>query len=140
MALDNYLRYRAEVTIPERHRRVLNDVGENGRRRFMIEYVAECAKARVHLISARAFPLTVRIERTLPITRRLDSENFWAALEAIQQDLAIALTQVDLCIERIRGQRTAGWEAPMPLIEPSAPTSAGPADDLSDNRTGTEPS
>jgi hypothetical protein len=51
--LDNYLRYRAELTIPERHRRALNDMGENGRRRFMIEYMAECAKARVPYFGTR---------------------------------------------------------------------------------------
>jgi hypothetical protein len=43
--LDNYLRYRTDVTVPERHRRALNDLGENGRARFMAEYMAECAKA-----------------------------------------------------------------------------------------------
>ena len=118
--LDNYLRYRAELTIPERHRRALNDMGENGRRRFMIEYMAECAKARVHLISARALPLTVKVERTVPITRRLDSEDLWAALEAIQQDLNIALTHVDLSIERIKAQTSLGRDAAVAVIESSA--------------------
>ena len=131
--LDNYLRYRAELTIPERHRRALNDMGENGRRRFMIEYMAECAKARVHLISARALPLTVKVERTVPITRRLDSEDLWAALEAIQQDLNIALTHVDLSIERIKAQRPLERDAPIPLIESSVSASLSGTEEAPDD-------
>jgi len=100
--LDNYLRYRTDVTILDRHRRVLNDLGENGRKRFMTEYTAECAKARVHVTSARALPFTVRLERILPITRHLDAGDLWAALEAMQQDVIIAVTQIDLCVDRIR--------------------------------------
>ena len=100
--LDNYLRYRTDLTILDRHRRALNDLGESGRRRFMLEYMAESARARVHVTSARALPLTVRIERTLPITRDLDGRDLWTALEAMQQDVVIAATHVDLCIERAR--------------------------------------
>lgn len=102
--LDNYLRYRTEVTVLERHRRALNDLGENGRRRFMTEYTAECAKARVQ-ISARALPLTVKIERTLPITRQLNAHDLWAGLEAMLQDVVIAVTHIDLCLERVREPR-----------------------------------
>jgi hypothetical protein len=100
--LDNSLRYRTDVTIPERHRRTLNDIGESGRKRFIVEYLAECAKARAHVSSTRALPLTVRIERMLPITRDLNGEHLWATLEGLQQDVIIAVTHVDLCLERLR--------------------------------------
>ncbi len=113
--LDNYLRYRTDVTVLERHRRALNDLGENGRRRFTIEYMAECAKARVH-ITARTLPLTVRIERTLPITRHLNADDLWTGLEALLHDVVIAVTHIDLCLERVREPRdetnTALFAAP----------------------------
>lgn len=99
--LDNYLRYRTDVTILDRHRRILNDLGESGRKRFMTEYTAECAKARVHVTSARALPFTVRLERILPITRHLNAGDLWKALEAMQQDVVIAVTQIDLCVARV---------------------------------------
>jgi hypothetical protein len=114
--LDNYLRYRTDVTVPERYRRALNDLGENGRRRFMIEYMAECAKARVHIASARALPLTVKIERTLPITRHLNADDLWAGLEAMLQDVVVVLSHIDLCLERVSESRdeihTALFAAP----------------------------
>jgi len=103
--LDNYLRYRTDVTVPERHRRALNDLGENGRARFMAEYMAECAKARVNISSARALPLTVRIERTRPITRHLNADDLWTGLEAILQDIVIVVSHIDLCLERVREPR-----------------------------------
>jgi hypothetical protein len=122
MALDNYLRYRSDLTILERHRRALNDLGENGRRRFMIEYMAECSKARVHVISARALPLTVKIERTIPVTRHLSSNDFWAALEAMQQDVAVAVTHIDLCLERVRGSQNGSTAASStPPVHSGAP-------------------
>ena len=102
--LDNYLRYRTDVTVPERHRRALNDLGENGRRRFMIEYSAECAKARVN-ITSRALPLTLKIERTRPITRDLGADELWTGLETILQDVNIVLSHIDLCLERVREPR-----------------------------------
>jgi hypothetical protein len=118
--LDNYLRYRTDVAVIERHRRVLNDLGENGRRRFMIEYTAECAKARVQ-ISARALPLTVKIERTLPITRHLNADDLWAGLEAMLQDVVIAVTHIDLCLERVRGPRDETQSALFAAPSSSAP-------------------
>jgi len=139
-SLDNYLRYRTDVTIPERHRRALNDMGENGRRRFMIEYLAECAKARVRITSARGLPLTVRIERTLPVSRDLSADDFWAGLEAIQQDVVIAVTHVDWCIERMseaqdrrstvifpRSGSSATSEAASLTDEPTPPASPEPS-------------
>jgi hypothetical protein len=111
--LDNYLRYRTDLTILDRHRRLLNDLGENGRRRFMTEYMSECAKARVHITSARALPFTVRIERTVPIMCHLGAEDLWSALEAMQQDVIVALTQIDLCLERVReSPGTSLFESP----------------------------
>ena len=70
----------------------------------MIEYMAECAKARVNIIS-RALPLTVKIERTRPITRHLSADDLWAGLEAVLQDVVIAVSHIDLCLERVRGPR-----------------------------------
>ncbi len=107
-SLDNALRYRTDVTIPERHRRILNDIGEAGRRRFIIDYLAECARARAHVTSTRALPLTVRIERTLPITRNLSAEQLWATLEGLQQDVVIAVTHIDMCLEKLRPLADAG--------------------------------
>jgi hypothetical protein len=101
-SLDSSLRYRTDVTIPERHRRILNDIGEAGRRRFIIDYLAECARARAHVTSTRALPLTVRIERTLPITRGLGGEELWATLEGLQQDVVIAVTHIDVCLEKLK--------------------------------------
>lgn len=119
--LDNYLRYRTDVTVPERHRRALNDLGENGRRRFMIEYVAECAKARVQIASARALPLTVKIERTRPITRHLNADDLWAGLEAILQDIVIVLSYIDLCLEKVREPREETHAALFAASTPSTP-------------------
>jgi hypothetical protein len=86
----------------------------------MIEYTAECAKARVQ-IAARALPLTVRIERTLPITRHLDADDLWAGLEAMLQDVVIVVSHIDLCLERVREPRD---ETPTALYE--APSSSTP--------------
>ena len=125
-ALDSYLRYRIDLTILDRHRRALNDLGENGRRRFMVEYMSECAKARVHIVSARALPLTVRIERTLPITRHLNGDDLWETLEAMQQDVVIALTHIDLCLERMKellpGIQTISPRTVSPATSPDAET------------------
>jgi len=96
------------VTLPERHRRTLNDIGEAGRRRFIVEYLAECARARAHVTSTRALPLTVRIERTIPITRSLSAEQLWATLEGLQQDVVIAVTHIDICLEKLRPLTDAG--------------------------------
>jgi hypothetical protein len=132
-SLDNYLRYRTDLTILDRHRRALNDLGENGRRRFMVEYMSECARARVHIVSARAWPLTVRIERTLPITRHLNGDDLWATLELMQQDAVIALTHIDLSLERMKesvpGLPTIAARTISPAASPDAETwtHAGPS-------------
>jgi hypothetical protein len=131
-ALDNYLRYRTDLTILDRHRRALNDLGENGRRRFMVEYMSECARARVHIVSARALPLTVRIERTLPITRHLNGDDLWGTLEAMQQDIVIALTHIDLCLERMKESSPNLQIVPKTVASTTAPdaetwTHSGPS-------------
>jgi hypothetical protein len=111
-SLDNSLRYRTDVTIPERHRRALNDIGEAGRRRFLIEYLAECARARAHVVSTRALPLTVRIERMLPITRDLSGEQLWSTLERLLQDVVIAVTHIDMCLEKLKPLTNDGVTLP----------------------------
>jgi len=117
---DNALRFKTDVMILERHRRALNDLGESGRKRFMVEYMAECSRARVQITSARALPFTVRIERTVPITRDLSDNALWAALEAVHQDVAVALTHTDLCLARIR-------ESHSDVIVPMTGVSSSPA-------------
>jgi hypothetical protein len=119
-ASDNSLRFKTDVMILERHRRALNDIGESGRKRFMVEYMAECSRARVQITSARALPFTVRIERTVPITRELSDNALWAALETVHQDVAIALSHTDLCLARVR-------ESQSDVIVPMTTASSSPA-------------
>lgn len=124
-ASDNSLRFKTDVMILERHRRALNDLGENGRKRFMVEYMAECSRARVHITSARALPFTVRIERTVPITRELSDNALWAALEAMHQDVAVALTHTDLCLARMREAQS---DVIVPMTAASSPSAASDAE------------
>lgn len=118
-ASESSLRFKTDVMILERHRRALNDLGEIGRKRFMIEYMAECSRARVHITSARALPFTVRIERSVPITRELSDNALWAALEAMHQDVAIALTHTDLCLTRVRESQS---DVIVPMTAASSPS------------------
>ena len=120
---ENTLRYKTDVMVLERHRRALNDLGEIGRKRFMIEYMAECSRARVYITSARALPFTVRIERALPITRDLADGTLWAALEAIHHDVAIALTHAELCLSRVKEPQS---DVIVPINSASVSPSANP--------------
>lgn len=133
-ASDNSLRFKTDVMIMERHRRALNDLGESGRKRFMIEYMAECSRARVHINSARALPFTVRIERTVPITRDLSDNALWAALEEMHQDVAVALTHTDLCLARMRESHN---DVIVPMTAVSSPSAASDAETWS-NRPSSE--
>lgn len=122
---DSTLRFKTDVMVLERHRRALNDLGEHGRKRFMTEYMSECSRARVHITSARALPFTVRIERTVPITRDLNDEILWAALESMHQDVAIALTHTDLCLARMKETQS---DVIVPMTTPSSTSGASDAE------------
>jgi hypothetical protein len=125
---DSSLRFKTDVMVLERHRRALNDLGEHGRKRFMIEYMSECSRARVHITSARALPFTVRIERTVPITRDLNDEILWAALESMHHDVAIALTHADLCLVRMKETQS---DVIVPMTAPSPASGASDVENWS---------
>ena len=103
--LANYLQFYCPINITDDQLAQLTKLGNQGKSLFLQEYLAECAKARANVRVTESKDdqrLHMRIDKIFPITAYLNESDFLTALGALQQDLAIAITHIDVCISRVR--------------------------------------